>query len=80
MNNKEEVLELLKENVRNELKLGQLKDIDENKLDCAFRTALCEHLNAIVSCAVAEYYLLNAYYNNAKESYKKYRNVLRELL
>lgn len=75
-----EVLELLKENVRNELKLCQLKDIDEYKLDYAFRMAFCEHFDAIVSCAVAEYYLLNADYDNAKKLLKKYRNVLRELL
>lgn len=75
-----EILELLKENVRNELKLCQLKDIDEEKLDYAFRVSFCEHINAIVSYSVAEYYLLLADYDNAKKLHKKHRNVLRELL
>jgi hypothetical protein len=80
MKDKEEILELLKENVRNELKLCQLKDIDEDKLEYAVRTSFCEHINAIVSCSVAEYYLLLADYYNAKKLHKKYCNVLRELL
>lgn len=78
--NKMELETLLKERVRAELKLCGVKEIDEEKLDYAYRLAMSEHLDVIDRCAVAEYFLLIYDLELAKYHSKEYRKILKELL
>ena len=70
----------IKEIIRAELGLCQVKEIDEDKLDSVCRIAMSEHLNAITRCAVAEYFLLICDIDLARYHCKKYRKILKELL
>ena len=70
----------IKERIRAELKLCQVKEIDEYRLDRVCRIAMSEHFELITCCAVAEYCLLSADYDKAKYHNKKYRKVLKEQL
>ena len=74
-----ELEKIIKERVEAELKLCQIKDIDEYKLGRACGVAIIEHLEEITSFAVAEYFLLSFDLEQAKYYNKKYRNILKEL-
>ena len=70
----------IKERIRAELKLCQIKDIDEYILDRIYRISVSEHFNAITRGAVAEYYLLLADYDKSKYHHKEYVKELSKLL
>ena len=74
-----DLLKSIKERVEAELKLCQIKDIDEYKLGKACGLAIIEHLEAITSCAVAEYFLLTGDYEKAKHHNKVYIKILKDL-
>lgn len=76
----EELETIIKECIRAELKLCQIKDIDEYMLDRVYRISVSELFNAITRGAVAEYYLLLADYDKAKYHHKEYTKELKELL
>ena len=80
MSENKELETLLKERLRANLKMCQVKNIDEEKLDFAYRIAMSEHLDAINRCAVAEYFLLIHDLDLAKYHCEEYRKILKELL
>ena len=71
---------ILKERIRAELKLCQIKDIDEYMLDRVYRISVNELFIAITRGSVAEYYLMLADYDKAEYHHKEYKKELKNLL
>lgn len=72
--------DVIKDNIRANLKLCKVENIDEYKLDYAFRLSMSELIEALKLGALSEYFLLEHDLYLAKYYNEEYRKQLKGLL
>ena len=80
MDNQKEIIDGFIERIRIELELCDEHNTDEYCVERSFLVSLSDHMEAIIECAKAEYFLMNGNYEMAKRYNKNYRRILKELL